>query len=234
MSVRSSAPLSDISPNIIPKENQRPTKDLYPSAGSYFIEGTGSEKLALKNVTSGHSGPTHDDSSGGGGPDHESLDELLAVLEAEEKMTIPTKKEGVESGTSQNIPAVILETDPVLGLTDGQIFIRRKEYGLNQMKEEQRNALKQFFTFFIGPIQFVMEVLVYHRESRKELTLPSSGGVHIGSLLARLDRPGRNSGIASAQRYHWVHPRLYGGKHSQGSCYVVLSFSWLNHFTRTE
>lgn len=216
MSVRSSAPLSDISPNIIPKENQRPTKDLYPSAGSYFIEGTGSEKLALKHVPSEHSGPTHDDSSGGGGPDHESLDELLAVLEAEEKMIIPAKKELV-SGASQNIPAVYLETDPVLGLTDGETFVRRKEYGLNQMKEEQRNVLKQFVTFFIGPIQFVMEVLVYHRKSRKELTLPSSGGVHIGSVLARLDRFGRNSGIAPTQRYHWVRPRLHGGKHSQGS-----------------
>lgn len=219
MSVHSSAPLSDVSPNVISNENQRPTKNLYPSAGSYFVEGTGSEKLALKNVTSDHSGPTHDDNSGGGGPDHESLDELLAVLEAEEEKTIPAKEEAIVPA-SQNIPDVFLNTDPVLGLTNGQILARRKEYGLNQMKEEERNTLKQFIMFFIGPIQFVMEVWNWFNRRagfRKLLTLCPSGSLHIGRLLARLDRSGRDSRIASAQRCHWVHARLYSGKHSQGS-----------------
>ena len=31
-------------------------------------------------------------------------------------------------------------------------------YGLNQMKEEKENLILKFLGYFVGPIQFVMEV----------------------------------------------------------------------------
>lgn len=132
---------------------------LYPSGGSYFVEGNGSEKFALQGVTSEHSGATHDGSlAGGGGPDHESLDKLLATLDAEDGGQIPTQEEVVPVGASQKIPDDWLETDPAIGLTYDQALQRRKKCGWNQMKEEKHNVFKQFAMFFVGPIQFVMEV----------------------------------------------------------------------------
>jgi len=160
MSIYSGAPLSEVSPNRGSKENERPTKMLYPSGGSYFLEGTGSEKLALQGVTSKHSGATHDGSfGGGGGPDHESLDKLLATLEAEDGGQIPIAEEVVPVGASQQVPDDWLKTDPASGLTHDQALQRRKKCGWNQMKEEKRNVFKQFAMFFVGPIQFVMEVI---------------------------------------------------------------------------
>lgn len=158
MSIYSGAPLSEVSPNRCSKENERPTKMLYPSGGSYFVEGNGSEKSALQGVTSQHSGATHDGSLGGGGPDHENLDKLLAKLEGEDGGQIPTQEEIVPVGASQKIPDDWLETDPAIGLTYDQALQRRKRCGWNQMKEEKHNVLKQFAMFFVGPIQFVMEV----------------------------------------------------------------------------
>lgn len=65
------------------------------------------------------------------------------------------------SDDSQSISAVpdeLLGTNPICGLTDGEVVVRRKRYGLNKMKEEKENHFIKFLSFFVGPIQFVMEV----------------------------------------------------------------------------
>lgn len=160
MSITSGTPLNDISTYRSSNENQRPTRLMIPSGGSHFIEGTGSEKLALEGIASQHSGPTHDGSSGGGGDDVEGLDRLLSILEAEDEGEIPIKEEILHIGESRNIPDHWLHTDATIGLNVVQVSERRKVYGMNQMKVEKRNPIKQFLMFFVGPIQFVMEVII--------------------------------------------------------------------------
>ena len=46
------------------------------------------------------------------------------------------------------------------GLTEQEVQARRRKYGLNQMKEEKENLILKFFSYFVGPIQFVMEVSI--------------------------------------------------------------------------
>jgi hypothetical protein len=43
-------------------------------------------------------------------------------------------------------------------LSSQEVLSRRKKFGMNQMKEEKENLILKFLGFFIGPIQFVMEV----------------------------------------------------------------------------
>ncbi|KAK9763312.1 plasma membrane H+-ATPase [Basidiobolus ranarum] len=56
------------------------------------------------------------------------------------------------------IPEELLQTDPALGLTAGEVETRRKKYGLNQLSMEKENKILKFFMFFCGPIQYVMWV----------------------------------------------------------------------------
>lgn len=51
-----------------------------------------------------------------------------------------------------------LQTDTRIGLTEAEVHARRRKYGMNQMKEEKENLFIKFCGYFIGPIQFVMEV----------------------------------------------------------------------------
>lgn len=51
-----------------------------------------------------------------------------------------------------------MQTDTRHGLTSEEVLVRRRKYGLNQMKEEKENLILKFFGYFVGPIQFVMEV----------------------------------------------------------------------------
>lgn len=53
---------------------------------------------------------------------------------------------------------ITVQTDTRVGLTSEEVLQRRKKYGLNQMKEEKENLILKFLGFFVGPIQFVMEV----------------------------------------------------------------------------
>ena len=87
-----------------------------------------------------------------------SLDGLLAELDAGEEDEKQMKEEVVAIGASRKLPDHYLETNPTTGLTEHEATIRRKLYGLNQMREEYRNHFIEFLLFFVGPIQFVMEV----------------------------------------------------------------------------
>lgn len=50
------------------------------------------------------------------------------------------------------------DTDLQSGLTDVEVILRRKKYGANKLKEEKENLCLKFLSFFVGPVQFVMEV----------------------------------------------------------------------------
>ena len=74
-----------------------------------------------------------------------------------------------------------VQTDTRVGLTSEEVLQRRKKYGLNQMKEEKENMILKFFSYFVGPIQFVMEV----RASRNVST--QRCGVETKCPTSRLD-----------------------------------------------
>lgn len=59
------------------------------------------------------------------------------------------------------VPDELLQTNPRTGLTDSEVLVHRKKYGLNQMKEETENLFLKFLSYFVGPIQFVMEVRLH-------------------------------------------------------------------------
>lgn len=89
------------------------------------------------------------------GDDVEDMDLLIDELESEaddfEEVEISDDSQSV-------VPDEFLRTDSITGLSDGEVSIRRKKYGPNKMKEEKENHFLKFLSFFVGPIQFVMEV----------------------------------------------------------------------------
>lgn len=68
-------------------------------------------------------------------------------------------EEGQEdaSGNLKQVPDDMLQTSTVSGLTNEEVLARRRKYGINAMKEERENMFLKFLSFFLGPIQFVME-----------------------------------------------------------------------------
>ena len=118
------------------------------------------EKLTLTKTVSSER-PTSPSASHNGDseprPPSDPFDGLLDDLD-EDEVTQPVDNEAVVVGAPRTISEEHLHTDPTIGLTDDEVSIRRKLYGWNQMKEENRSHLKRFASFFVGPIQFVMEV----------------------------------------------------------------------------
>lgn len=89
----------------------------------------------------------------------EDLDALIEELESNDPEA--ELQEEVEiAGNVRCVPEEMLQTDTRVGLIEPEVVARRKKYGLNQMKEEKENLLLKFLGYFVGPIQFVMEVRV--------------------------------------------------------------------------
>lgn len=89
--------------------------------------------------------------------DEEDIDALIEDLESEDGHQ-DEEEEEVQPGGGRVVPEDMLQTDSRVGLTESEVIARRRKYGLNQMKEEKENLILKFLGFFIGPIQFVMEV----------------------------------------------------------------------------
>jgi H+-transporting ATPase len=89
----------------------------------------------------------------------EDMDALIEDLESQDGH-MDDEEEEVQPGGGRVVPEDMLQTDTRVGLTESEVLARRKKYGLNQMKEEKENLILKFFGFFIGPIQFVMEVSI--------------------------------------------------------------------------
>ena len=100
------------------------------------------------------------------GEDVEDIDKLIAELEAADGEETPAE-EKKEDGKEKPIPDHWLRTDTDLGLTTTQVLVRRKTCGFNEMRTEKENKILKFLGYFVGPIQFVMEVS-YIYSSRKK------------------------------------------------------------------
>ena len=91
--------------------------------------------------------------------DEEEEEDMDALIEELESLDGQVEEEEVnEPGGEVRIPEELLNTDTRTGLTEQDVINRRKKYGLNQMKEEKENLILKFLGYFVGPIQFVMEV----------------------------------------------------------------------------
>ena len=87
----------------------------------------------------------------------EDIDALIEELESQDG-NVEEEDDVTQPGGARNVPEELLQTDTRHGLTSQEVVNRRKKYGLNQMREEKENLILKFLGFFIGPIQFVMEV----------------------------------------------------------------------------
>jgi H+-transporting ATPase len=90
--------------------------------------------------------------------DDEDIDALIAELESEDGDLEEEEGEHEPGMSAKPIPEELLNTDTRKGLTSQEVIDRRKKFGLNQMAEEKENLFKKFLGYFVGPIQFVMEV----------------------------------------------------------------------------
>ena len=91
--------------------------------------------------------------------DDEDMDALIDELKSQDGGADQEEdEEDVGTGEAPPVPEDLLQTDTRMGLTEHEVIQRRKKYGLNQMKEEKENLILKFLGYFIGPIQFVMEV----------------------------------------------------------------------------
>lgn len=87
----------------------------------------------------------------------EDIDALIEDLESQDGHEFEEEEEEAPGGGRQ-VPEDMLKTDSRVGLTESEVVARRRKYGLNQMKEEKENLILKFLSYFVGPIQFVMEV----------------------------------------------------------------------------
>jgi hypothetical protein len=102
----------------------------------------------------------------------EDMDALIDELESQDGHAEEEEaEEDTTPGGGRVVPEGELQTDTRIGLTDAEVTLRRKKYGMNQMKEEKENLILKFLGYFIGPIQFVMEVSHRHFSSSLPKTL---------------------------------------------------------------
>jgi H+-transporting ATPase len=127
----------------VPSGNLDEKKDYGPGPGN-----NGDEKLP----------PTKEAAPPEEEEEDEDIDALIEELESQDANIDPEEEEAVQPGGARLVPEELLQTSTRTGLTATDVQTRRKKYGLNQMKEEKENLVLKFLGFFVGPIQFVMEV----------------------------------------------------------------------------
>lgn len=120
-----------------------------PVVNTSIPSATLEEKVAMEKPAEGQ--PLDEDEQ------DEDIDALIDELES--VAGDDPEEEDVATGhSSRPIPEEVLNTDTRIGLTASVVEARRKKYGLNQMREEKENLILKFLMYFVGPIQFVMEV----------------------------------------------------------------------------
>lgn len=88
----------------------------------------------------------------------EDMDALIEELESQDANIDAEEEDTTQPGGARLVAEELLQTSTVHGLTTEEVTQRRKKFGLNQMKEEKENLVLKFLMYFVGPIQFVMEV----------------------------------------------------------------------------
>ena len=136
-----------------------------PSGGLAGAHQTGSRDIESHGIS--HGEPTHTMSEKEKGPappdaeeEDEDIDALIAELESEDG-ELDEEEEAEPGMSAKPIPEELLNTDTRKGLTSQEVLDRRRKFGLNQMAEEKENLIKKFLMYFVGPIQFVMEVILF-------------------------------------------------------------------------
>ena len=88
-----------------------------------------------------------------------NFDNLVNELQSDvENASDEEVVEDVSQDGARVVPEELLQTDIVAGLSMEEVSKRRKDFGLNQMSEEAESSILKFLMFFVGPIQFVMEL----------------------------------------------------------------------------
>ncbi|KAL1954845.1 hypothetical protein VTO42DRAFT_533 [Malbranchea cinnamomea] len=141
--------MSEPTGSTAPQGADVPPNHLGTTVPSGQFEGsTGDEKAPIPDEKKQ---PVPDDDE-----EEEDMDALIEELESHDGH-IDEEEDETEPGGARPVPEELLRTDTRVGLTDQEVLVRRKKYGLNQMKEEKENHILKFLSFFVGPIQFVME-----------------------------------------------------------------------------
>lgn len=91
--------------------------------------------------------------------DDGDLNKLVDDLQSDcgEEAEDDEEEDDDDPGAEKAIEPRILETNHTLGLTEDEVTQRRKKYGENKLDEQKKNHIMKFLSFFVGPIQFVME-----------------------------------------------------------------------------
>ncbi|KAF4175048.1 hypothetical protein CNMCM8694_002044 [Aspergillus lentulus] len=88
----------------------------------------------------------------------ENMDALIDDLQTVDGDVDVDDDTAIDTGAiTRRISDDMLQTDPEKGLSEIEAQHRRRKYGPNRMKEEKENLLLKFLSFFVGPVQFVME-----------------------------------------------------------------------------
>jgi H+-transporting ATPase len=88
----------------------------------------------------------------------ESLNSLIDDLVAEDGKNPDVELLTLVPDKDNAYDPVMIETAVNRGLTDDEVAERRKNYGWNRLTQDKANHLIKFLMFFMGPIQWVMEV----------------------------------------------------------------------------
>lgn len=74
---------------------------------------------------------------------------------------VPNIIEEVDGMYILHLRSLNITIDPSLGLSEQDISTLFKEFGPNILSENVENLFKKFISYFIGPIQFVMEMAIF-------------------------------------------------------------------------
>jgi H+-transporting ATPase len=91
--------------------------------------------------------------------EEENMDALIDDLQTVDGDVDMDDDIAIDTGViTRRVSDEMLQTDPEKGLSEIEAQHRRRKYGPNRMKDEKENLLLKFLSFFVGPVQFVMEV----------------------------------------------------------------------------
>ena len=109
----------------------------------------------------------------------DSLHSLIDSLQSDyDDDTLVDEKE--KPGECRDVPDDLLRTNPSIGLSDVEVAIRRRRYGWNELSEEKNHHFRKLLSFFVGPIEFVMEV------SHLRYPVSASASARLASALLML------------------------------------------------
>lgn len=92
--------------------------------------------------------------------EEKDIDTLIEELESLDGYIELNIQESHQTGRLRPVSDDLLQTDCHTGLSANEVAIRRKKFGSNEMKEAKENLMLKFVWFFVGPVQFVMEVCI--------------------------------------------------------------------------